>query len=94
MSASLVLAFAKVAATALASSAVKEVAHRNGIGDVEDRFAQHGAGASVVITNSHGHKPYRGLRGRLEKYVPFGKWYVNLDDGRRILVDHRDLRLT
>ena len=50
-------------------------------------------GTRVRILPSHGYAPYRGLTGRIDKYVPFSKFYVNLDRGDRIFVDQSDLEV-
>lgn len=44
-------------------------------------------GDKVVINKHHGHRPWHGDKGTVEKYVPFNKYYVNMDAGDRRLVD-------
>ena len=48
-------------------------------------------GTRVRIRFSHGYPGYRGLWGYVDRYVPFSKFYINLDRGDRILVDQADL---
>ena len=48
-------------------------------------------GDKVEINTSHGWKPWIGDKGTIDKYVPFGKYYVNMDTGDRRMVDQDDL---
>ena len=50
------------------------------------------AGTPVRIDETHGTAAYRGLQGVIDQSVPLTKYYVNLADGRRVLVDQMDLR--
>lgn len=48
-------------------------------------------GNKVEINTNHGFKPWHGDNGTIDKYVPFGKYYVNMDSGDRRMVDQDDL---
>ena len=47
-------------------------------------------GDKVVVKSTHGYAPYRGQQGVIDKYVPFGKYYVQLKK-ERVLVDQDQL---
>jgi hypothetical protein len=48
-------------------------------------------GDKVVINKSHGFKHWHGDEGVIDKLVPIGKYYVNMDNGDRRIVDMGDL---
>lgn len=53
---------------------------------------------TLIVVKETGHGPFRGRRGVVYSYVPFGKYYVYLTDPKtgeitRQLVDGDDLRL-
>ena len=49
-------------------------------------------GDKVVVKDTHGTKEFRGQKGTVEKYVPFNKFYVDLEKAGRTLVDKSDLK--
>ena len=48
-------------------------------------------GDKVVVKKTHGTKKFRGQKGTVEKHVPFNKFYVELGDSGRQLIDMSDL---
>ena len=48
-------------------------------------------GQRVRVKDTHGHAAWRGDSGTIEKYVPFGKFYVQLDRNGRQFIDQGDL---
>lgn len=50
-------------------------------------------GDRVRVKDTHGYKPFRGDKGTIDKYVPFGKFYVKLEENGRQLVSEEDLEL-
>jgi hypothetical protein len=48
-------------------------------------------GEGVRVKDTHGHEPFRGKTGIVVRYVPFGKYYIQTWQGKRILVDGADL---
>lgn len=50
-------------------------------------------GDRVKVRPSHGSEKFRGDTGVIEKYVPFGKYYVNLRRNGRSLVSEGDLEV-
>ena len=50
-------------------------------------------GSYVRVKETHGTPEFRNLTGWVEKIIPIGKAYLNTTNGRRILVDHKDLEL-
>lgn len=48
-------------------------------------------GTKIKVKDSHGSPGFRGDTGVVEKYVPFGKYYVKLKKNGRRMVDQSDL---
>jgi hypothetical protein len=48
-------------------------------------------GDHVRVKSTHGSPRFRGDLGIIEKYVPFGKYYVELDRNGRSMVSENDL---
>jgi hypothetical protein len=53
--------------------------------------AEFAPGICVFVKGSHGTERFRGDVGRIEKYIPFGKYYVDLRKNGRQLVSGSDL---
>jgi len=48
-------------------------------------------GDHVKVKSTHGYLKFRGDTGIIEKYVPFGKYYVELKHNGRAMVSGDDL---
>jgi len=48
-------------------------------------------GDHIKVRSTHGYPKFRGDTGVVEKYVPFGKYYVELKRNGRAMVSEDDL---